>query len=246
MSEIDPASGEPGTGVPLAPELALLAVAAGCVDVLAFAGLGGVLPSAMTGNTALLGLAVGRGRLGDAALALLAFGGFVLGAAAASVARDLIGEHLPEPLAGVALLLPEALLLIVFAIGWAIAAHPIGGPWRDAMIVIAAIGMGIQGVVARSDAGPSVSTIVFTSTLTAIVAALARTLTKKPHRVTPATRRQIVALVAYFIGAVLGALAFLRGLGALSGLPAAAVLSALAHHLWSHLRATAGPPDTSP
>ncbi|MGH7080774.1 MAG: YoaK family protein [Acetobacteraceae bacterium] len=245
MSEIDPASGEPKTGVPLAPELALLAVAAGCIDVLAFAGLGGVLPSAMTGNTALLGLAVGRGRLGQAELALLAFGGFVFGAAVASVARDLVHEHLPEPLAGVALLLPEALLLIVFAIGWATAAHPIGGPWRDAMIVIAAIGMGIQGVVARSEAGPGVSTIVFTSTLTSIVAALARTVIRKPHRLTPAARRQIVVLVAYFSGAVLGGLTFLRGLGALSGLPAAAVLCALGYHLWSHFRAVPGAPETS-
>lgn len=59
MSEIAPASEEPKTAVPVAPELALLAVAAGSVDVLAFAGLGGVLPSAMTGNTALLGRALG-------------------------------------------------------------------------------------------------------------------------------------------------------------------------------------------
>ncbi|MGH8160965.1 MAG: DUF1275 family protein, partial [Gammaproteobacteria bacterium] len=35
--------------------LALLASAAGAMDVLAFTHLGNVLPSAMTGNTALLG-----------------------------------------------------------------------------------------------------------------------------------------------------------------------------------------------
>ena len=41
--------------------LALLGFASGCMDALAFFNLGEVFPSAMTGNTALLGLALGQG-----------------------------------------------------------------------------------------------------------------------------------------------------------------------------------------
>src|SRR5690348_5430780 len=41
--------------------LALLALGAGSMDALGFFALGGAFPSAVTGNTALLGLAVGRG-----------------------------------------------------------------------------------------------------------------------------------------------------------------------------------------
>ena len=40
--------------------LAMLAVGAGSMDVFGFFALGGALPSAMTGNTALLGLALGQ------------------------------------------------------------------------------------------------------------------------------------------------------------------------------------------
>jgi hypothetical protein len=41
--------------------LALLGFASGSMDALAFFNLGQVFPSAMTGNTALLGLALGQG-----------------------------------------------------------------------------------------------------------------------------------------------------------------------------------------
>jgi uncharacterized membrane protein YoaK (UPF0700 family) len=43
--------------------LALLGFASGSMDALAFFNLGEVFPSAMTGNTALLGLALGQGHL---------------------------------------------------------------------------------------------------------------------------------------------------------------------------------------
>lgn len=221
-------------GAPLAgagaPELALLAVAAGSIDVLAFAGLGGVLPSAMTGNTALLGLALGRGRLGDAELALLAFGGFVLGAAAASIGLDLAREHITARLTGIVLLVAEALLLVAFAVGWHVAAQPIHGPWRDGLILLAAGSMGIQGVVARAEGGPGISTIVFTSTLASIVTAVTRAAVRKPHRLGPVTQRQMATFASYLVGAVLGGLAFWSGFGAIADLPAAAVLSALAYH----------------
>jgi uncharacterized membrane protein YoaK (UPF0700 family) len=44
--------------------LALLAFASGTTDVLSFLALSGVFTSAMTGNTALLGLAAGQGQSG--------------------------------------------------------------------------------------------------------------------------------------------------------------------------------------
>jgi uncharacterized membrane protein YoaK (UPF0700 family) len=43
--------------------LALLGFASGSMDALAFFDLGEVFPSAMTGNTALLGLALGQGNV---------------------------------------------------------------------------------------------------------------------------------------------------------------------------------------
>ena len=64
--------------------LALLALGAGSMDALGFFALGGALPSAMTGNTALLGLALGQGHPVAAAPPFAAGLGFVLGAALAA------------------------------------------------------------------------------------------------------------------------------------------------------------------
>ena len=80
---------------PLSPErltpadlgLALLALASGSSDAVAFLTFGNVFTSAMTGNTALLGIAVSRGHLSDALLGLLALTGFIVGAATAAAVR---------------------------------------------------------------------------------------------------------------------------------------------------------------
>ena len=71
--------------VPAAPEaldgpdigLALLAIGAGSMDAVGFFALGGALPSAMTGNTALLGLALGQGHPAAAAPPFAAAGGVI-------------------------------------------------------------------------------------------------------------------------------------------------------------------------
>jgi uncharacterized membrane protein YoaK (UPF0700 family) len=64
--------------------LAMLAIGAGSMDAFGLFALGGALPSAMTGNTALLGLALGQGHPTAAAPPFAAGTGFVLGAALAS------------------------------------------------------------------------------------------------------------------------------------------------------------------
>ena len=59
--------------------LVLLSVAAGCVDAASFLGLGQVLPAAMTGNTVLLGLALGQAELQAALRSVVALLGFFSG-----------------------------------------------------------------------------------------------------------------------------------------------------------------------
>ena len=205
--------------------LALLALAAGCMDILVFTQLGNALPSAMTGNTALLGLALGQGRLARAVPFLLAFAGFVLGAATATAMLDLARARVRV---ASRLLVLEAVLLAGFALWWQLAPRPIGGFGRDGLIVLAAGGMGIQGVVARLADRPGINTIVFTSTLTAIVGAATQALFHTPHRLNAATKRQIFMFAAYLLGAVAAGL-FLSGGGyrAIIALPVAAVLGAL-------------------
>jgi hypothetical protein len=59
--------------------LTLLAIAAGCIDAVSFLGLGQVLTAAMTGNTVLLGLAVGQADVAAALRSAVALCGFFAG-----------------------------------------------------------------------------------------------------------------------------------------------------------------------
>jgi Protein of unknown function (DUF1275) len=95
--------------------LALLGFASGSMDALAFFNLGQVFPSAMTGNTALLGLALGQGDVIAALRSLIAFAGFLAGAAAAAASVDLWLYKLPAPRGVCWLLALEACLLAAFA-----------------------------------------------------------------------------------------------------------------------------------
>ena len=189
----------------------------------------------MTGNTALLGFALGRGQLAGAVPLLLALAGFVLGAATATAVLNL--ARAPDRVASLLLVL-EAVLLAGFALGWQVAARPIGGFGRDGLILLAASSMGIQGVVAPRADRPGINTIVFTSTLTAIVGAVTQALVRVPHRLNSAAKRQIFMFAAYLLGAIAAGL-FLHhgGFRPIVALPVAAVLGALACRVRARLPA---------
>lgn len=208
--------------------LALLGFASGVMDALAFFNLGEVFPSAMTGNTALLGLALGRGDVIAASRPLAAFAGFLLGAAAASV--ELWLDKLPPLRAVCRLLALEACLLAVFALAWRFVDRPISGAWLYGLVIIASSAMGIQSVAARLVGRSGVTTVVFTSTLTAIVTAATNAILRRPHRLPFATLRQIGMFLFYGVGAAICGLLASRGLS-VAFVPFVAVLGALGFHL---------------
>lgn len=210
--------------------LALMAMAAGTMDVLAFTQLGHVLPSAMTGNTALLGLSLGQGRFAAAIPFLIAFGAFCGGAALTATVLGLRRGADPSPHLAYRLLVVEALLLAVFLVGWLAADRPFGTGVRDGLIVPAAFAMGMQSGIARLGNRPGINTIVFTSTLSAIVGAVTQALLRRPHSIGWDTRRQIGMFAAYFVGAVASGLLVLSGSPAMAALPLAAVLGSLVLH----------------
>src|SRR3989449_11780262 len=61
--------------------LLVLTWAAGSVDAISYLGLGHVFTAMMTGNTVLLGLAIGQGQVLAALRSVIALAGFCLGAA---------------------------------------------------------------------------------------------------------------------------------------------------------------------
>jgi uncharacterized membrane protein YoaK (UPF0700 family) len=205
--------------------LALLGFASGSMDALAFLNLRQVFPSAMTGNTALLGLALGQGNLVAASRPFVAFAGFLTAASAAAAGVDLWLDGCPVSRAVRWILAVEACLLAMFAFTWQFVDPPISGVGLYGLIVLASSAMGIQSYAARLVDRPGITTVVFTSTLTAIATAVTAALVRRPHRLPFVTKRQIGMFLIYGAGAIVaGLLASERAV--IAFLPLVAVVAA--------------------
>ncbi|MBW4033900.1 MAG: DUF1275 domain-containing protein [Proteobacteria bacterium] len=194
-----------------------LAFAAGSADVFAFLKLHDVFTSAMTGNTALLGLALGRGHLLDAARSLAALAGFAIGSGAATLLHD----KTASPAIQVhRLLLVESVCLIGVAVLWAVLPHPVYHAPLFVLILLAAGAMGVQSVAARAIDLPGIPTVVFTTTLTMIMMGVIRALRPGTPSggLKPITWRQIGAMSLYLVGAATSA-ALTNGWPAVIALP---------------------------
>ena len=206
--------------------LGLMAVAAGGSDALAYLTLGNVFTSAMTGNTVLLCIAVGQGRLAATLQSFTAFAAFVLGAAlAAALSRQNVPqERMPSRL--VPLFLLEIGFLAAFVAVW-FAGDRAAESLRYALIALSALAMGVQGVTARQINVPQVNTIVFTTTIISVVASCTHALLRA-SAIPFDTKRQIGILLVYAAGAVLMAVLIAREIAIYVWLPLSAVIGAFA------------------
>ena len=125
--------------------LVLTAAAAGSVDIIAFAKLGGILVSAMTGNLAFLGYYISRFSFNSAIGSAIALVGYVLGGAIGTLLSRKCSQHPALRL----LLTVEALLLAGAVAIWLSAPHRNGNPGADGVILLAAVAMGIQSIVGK-------------------------------------------------------------------------------------------------
>ena len=205
--------------------LAALSVGSGCIDVLSFLGLGEVFTSAMTGNTALLAIAIGHGSLLAATRSLCSLIGFTLGVLLAALLQapgEVHGRALRR------LLLIELAFLASCALLWNGSGDPVHGLALYVVIALASLSMGIQAVGARGINSSGISTIVFTTGLIHIVMNATRKLT---GRGAPPPRHEghghLIAFGAYGCGAVLAAVFFARHLEVMIWVPVAAVIAAL-------------------
>jgi uncharacterized membrane protein YoaK (UPF0700 family) len=163
--------------------LVLLALAAGCVDAISFLGLGQVLTAAMTGNTVLLGLALGRADVLGALRSMVAlvafFAGVMLGA---SIAQWRAPGLVRSPAVAAALAL-ELVILIALASAWRL----VDGAerWFDARFLLiagAGLAMGIQSAVAYCIGVPGIATTYVTGTLTSLATRLVNRLRRGAPR----------------------------------------------------------------
>jgi uncharacterized membrane protein YoaK (UPF0700 family) len=125
----------------------------------------------MTGNTVLLGLALGQAEAASALRSAVALAGFCLGGLAGTllVERDQDrGTWTPQVTSAIAI---EGVLLLVFAVAWLLTgANPSAGVALSAMIALAALAMGLQSAIVRSLGVTGIATTYLTGTLTTLMA----------------------------------------------------------------------------
>ena len=157
------------------PLVGLLTFTSGCVDVVTLMIIGGTFTSVVTGNLIIVGRAVGTSSLTPAVHVVMSVAGYILGVAAGSRLRVRLARTRPQapwPQAATLVLAAEWVLLAAVNVAWVSwgGAPPAAG--TDALLVAAAIALGMQGAAARAIAG-NPSTTYMTGALTALVEALA-------------------------------------------------------------------------
>ena len=187
-----------GTAVRIRDGLVVvLALTSGAVDAVTFVRLGNVFSSVITGNLALLGLAVGErhGALAvGSGLALAAYAAGVL--AGGAMAGPAEGEQAVWPRRTTVTMATELVVLAGFSAGWlAAGGHPAGGV-RLTLLALTAAAMGMQSAAVRLLG--HMSTTYLTSTLIGIFQSLGA------RRVPRDWPRSSGVLIAFVAGAALG------------------------------------------
>ena len=203
------------------------AFAAGAVDIIGFVDLGGVFASAMTGNFAMLAYHFAQGNTLSAIGSVIALIGFVTGCIIGFTLRRGRSVHLTVGL----LLGIEAVLLLLFA---SLSIAPMALiPGMRLQIVILAVAMGLQAVVGQM---VSLSTIVFTTTLTRLVGGITDAIASRSSAGLAQVREQITLVASYLLGAILAAVLALHEIGGVVFLPLGGVAVAFTAHCFFRAR----------
>jgi uncharacterized membrane protein YoaK (UPF0700 family) len=199
------------------------AFAAGAVDIIGFANLGGVFASAMTGNFALLAYHFAQGNTLSAIGSVIALIGFVTGCVIGFTLRRGRAAHTTVNL----LLGTEAGLLLFFALYSLSGTQMAVTPARPLQIVILAVAMGLQAVVGQM---VSLSTIVFTTTLTRLVGGIADAIASRSSTGLGEVRDQITLVASYLSGALLAGMLAVHKIDGVVFLPLGGVAVAFTAH----------------
>ncbi len=188
---------------PLLTTLIVLTVVSGMVDAVSYLGFGHVFTANMTGNVVLLGFAAAGAKGFSAPASLTSLGSFVVGAICAGRLCLNIASRRRWLLLAMAI---EGLLTGATAIVGATAPAPVGTGWpRYTMIAILAFAMGVRNSTVRRLGVPDVTTTVLTMTLTGLAAdsSLAGGDNQR-------SGRRVLAVLAMFAGALVGAVIYLH------------------------------------
>lgn len=149
--------------------LLALTWAAGSVDAISYLGLGHVFTAMMTGNTALLGLALAQGEVWAVLRSIIALVGFAAGAAVGALIVERGGERDVWPPAVTWALALEGTVLLLFSVVWALSGPGRGEGAVHILIVLSGVAMGIQAAAVRRLGVPGIATTYITGTLTSLM-----------------------------------------------------------------------------
>jgi uncharacterized membrane protein YoaK (UPF0700 family) len=209
--------------------LLLTAFAAGTVDIISFATLGGVFASAMTGNFALLAYYVAHSDAQSAMGSVVALIGFAGGCAVGVLMRR--GRAQEQALNR--LLACESGLLLFFALYAIWTPHVAHAPSDHLQILLLAVAMGLQAVIGQTI---SLTTIVFTTTLTKLVGTIADSIANGDVSGLKDVKIQSAVVVSYLFGALLSGALIVRKIEEVVLLPFIAVALAFTMHRLSGRR----------
>jgi uncharacterized membrane protein YoaK (UPF0700 family) len=170
----------------------------GLVDAVSYLALGRVFVANMTGNVVFLGLAVYPNTGLSVIAALVAIGGFVLGALAGGRVAHALDPRPGRWLATAFTV--EAALLGLVALLTSIGAAPLTGDGRFATIALLATALGIQNSTVRHLGVADLTTTVLTLTLTGLAAD-----SRLAHGPGAKLHRRLASVAAMLGGAAAGA-----------------------------------------
>jgi uncharacterized membrane protein YoaK (UPF0700 family) len=201
----------------------LLALAGAGVDAVVILGFS-VLTAAQTGNTILLAVAIARGDIGTGISATVSIAGFVVGAAVGEWVTARRPDSQPGGSGPDRALILELAVLTVLIVSWRLA-EPVGGQSvGNAVVALAAVAMGIQSAaVLRLRAHPTTYvTGILTNFTTGVMQGMFPRTAPSPaqpvgHRPGSGDEppgegpwKNGLTWVVYAIGAIFGAILFLR------------------------------------
>ncbi len=188
---------------PLQPMLLTLTVVTGLVDAFSYLELGHVFVANMTGNVVFLAFALAGAKGFSLVASVLALAAFALGAAGSGRIVTHLGPRRGRVLA-VTATLEVVVTLAAVIIGWTVA-DPGAGATRYTLVILLALGSGLQNGTARKLAVPDLTTTVLTQTI-AGAAFESRIGGGANSRI----GRRGLAAGAMFVGALVGAVLELR------------------------------------
>jgi len=142
------------------------------MDALGYLGLDHVFTANMTGNTVLLGLAVGRGQVLAALRSVSALLGFVVGLAVGASVIEAQKPASDTKRAVSRAILVEGAVLAAFTVLWHLPVRETSPAMLQALILSSAGAMGIQSAIVRRLNLPGIATTYITGTLTSFVAGI--------------------------------------------------------------------------